>query len=80
MTLQVHTIIPSIVTALLSTGLRVRSMIRDGLSKNITAATQLDASEERPWFMVLNKPIFVMVDIPHLFKSLRTALLKYKLR
>ena len=62
---------------LLETGLDVRAMVTDGLQKNIAAENILGATSEKPCFFVGTKKIVTIVDVPHLLKSMRNALLKY---
>ena len=62
---------------LLDVGLDVRTIVTDGLSKNILAENLLGASDEDPCFYVNEERIVTIVDPPHLIKALRNALLKY---
>ncbi len=63
----------------LATGLKVRAVVTDGLSKNKAALQLLGSSDDKPWFHLEEQKIFTMSDIPHLLKSLRNALLQYDL-
>ncbi|KAK3926177.1 Transposable element P transposase [Frankliniella fusca] len=68
------------ITAVLSTGLRVRSMVTDGLTKNGAAVKALGATLESPYFFINDRKIYALSDVPHLLKSLRNALMLYWLR
>jgi len=54
-------------------------MITDGLSKNILAGQIMGATIDKPIISVNGKTIVVIVDPPHLLKSLRNALHSYLL-
>jgi len=73
-------LLPELIRRLRATGLRVRLLITDGLSKNLLAMLLLGTTRDSPWFFVDGIRIYYAVDVPHLLKCLRNALLKYKLK
>ena len=69
-----------LIEAVNSTGVRIVNLITDGNQKNLTAMWILGASPENPFFFVQGARVTVMIDVPHLMKSLRNALLLYVLQ
>lgn len=65
--------------AVLGTGLAVRGTCTDALLKNKVAMDLLGASSEQPWFILEEKKIYTIYDMPHNLKSLRNAHMKYVL-
>ena len=56
-------------------GYNIVSVNCDQGSNNRSAYKILGATTERPYFMLGNKKIFLLYDVPHLFKSVRNRLL-----
>lgn len=73
-------IFTSAIRSLLSTGLKVRTIILDGLAKNKAALFLMGASPDSPWIDIDGWRVFITFDVPHLLKCLRNALLIYELQ
>lgn len=69
----------SAIQAIQDTGLVVRVVVTDGLSKNKVAFEMLGATLQNPSINVRGAKIYTLFDVPHLIKSLRNALLSYPL-
>lgn len=69
-----------VIQALQKTGLKIRVLINDGLSKNKTALEELGASYNEPWFYVNDQMTFAFYDYVHCMKNMRNNLMLYLLR
>ena len=72
---ELKSLLVQAITKLTSIGLNVILVVSDQGSNNQNLYnTQLKVSEEKPYFYVNDKKIFVMYDPPHLLKSVRNNL------
>lgn len=57
-------------------GINIRAIVCDQGSNNRSALKLLGTNSTQPYFYFNSKKIFVIYDVPHLFKSIRNTLIK----
>lgn len=58
-------------------GLNLKMVICDQASSNIACFRKLGVTAEKPYFIINEKKIYCMYDVPHLMKTFRNNLMKY---
>lgn len=64
------------VTRLFKCEFIVKALICDQGANNVAAYKDLKIIKEEPYFLVENRKVFALFDVPHLFKNLRNHLFK----
>jgi len=64
------------VTRLFKYGFVVKALVCDQGASNVAAYRDLKITKEEPYFLVENRKVFAVFDVPHLFKNLRNHLIK----
>ena len=60
-------------------GLKVGAIVCDQSTTNASLYKLLGTGKEQPFFFYDNKKIFALFDVPHIFKNIRTNLMKYQI-
>lgn len=76
---EVENIIIDCIKKLQNIGLNVRAVISDQGSNFLQLSKNLKITPLKPYFVVNSQHIYYMFDTPHLLKSLRNNLMKYKI-
>lgn len=64
------------VTRLFNSGFIVKALVCDQGANNVAAYKDLKITKDEPYFMIDNRKVFAVFDVPHLFKNLRNHFIK----
>lgn len=64
------------VTRLFNCGFIVKALVCDQGANNVAAYKDLKITKDEPYFLVGDRKVLAMFDVPHLFKNLRNNLIK----